>query len=358
MRCDSGLVTPREDFVINARRWLNLLVLSLLSGALLGWLHVPAASLLGPMVAAVVSAVRGGTVRFPRQMMMLSQAFVGVMMASHQPIGLLRDSMQQWPVFLVGTLLTLTVSMSLGWLLLRTRLLPGTTAIWGVSPGAAAAMTLMSEHFGADMRLVAFMQYLRVVSCTLVSALAVHYLGQGGSETTSDLFSVMHTDAYLVAFALAFAGLVVNQLWRVPGGALLLPLIFGLAVQLQGGLVFEVPGIVLVISFSLIGWNIGARFTPEVLLYAKRVFPIVFLSTLTLIGANALGALILVAWIDIDPLSAFLATSPGGADSVAIIASNSAVNIGFVMSMQILRFLVVVILGPLIARSISKRIDF
>ena len=41
-------------------------------------------------------------------------------------------------------------------------MLPGTTAVWGSSPGAATAMVLMAEAFGADARLVAFMQYLRV----------------------------------------------------------------------------------------------------------------------------------------------------------------------------------------------------
>ena len=38
-------------------------------------------------------------------------------------------------------------------------MLPGTTALWGTSPGAASVMTIMAESYGADMRLVAFMQY-------------------------------------------------------------------------------------------------------------------------------------------------------------------------------------------------------
>lgn len=35
--------------------------------------------------------------------------------------------------------------------------LPGNTAIWGSSPGAATVMTLMAGSYGADVRLVAFL---------------------------------------------------------------------------------------------------------------------------------------------------------------------------------------------------------
>src|ERR1700722_17672279 len=44
----------------------------------------------------------------------------------------------------------------------RMHILPGTTVLWGSSPGAATAMIVMAEAHGADARLVAFMQYLRV----------------------------------------------------------------------------------------------------------------------------------------------------------------------------------------------------
>ena len=41
----------------------------------------------------------------------------------------------------------------------RWQVLPGTTALWGTSPGAASVMTIMAESYGADVRLVALMQY-------------------------------------------------------------------------------------------------------------------------------------------------------------------------------------------------------
>jgi membrane AbrB-like protein len=55
----------------------------------------------------------------------------------------------------------------------------------------------------------------------------------------------------------------------------------------------------------------------------------------------------------VDPLTAYLATSPGGADSVAIIAASSKVDVPFVMAMQTSRLLAVIFLAPIITRYIA-----
>ena len=75
-----------------------------------------------------------------------------------------------------------------------------------------------------------------------------------------------------------------------------------------------------------------------------------------MIGVCGLLAVLLVYAAGIDPLTAYLATSPGGMDAVAIIAASSNVDIAFVMAMQSLRFLIVLVAGPPLARFIAKRI--
>ena len=67
----------------------------------------------------------------------------------------------EWPLFLGIAFAVMAASALLGYWLMRSGLLPGSTAIWGLAPGAASAMVLMAGDFGADTRLVAFMQYLR-----------------------------------------------------------------------------------------------------------------------------------------------------------------------------------------------------
>lgn len=65
--------------------------------------------------------------------------------------------------------------------------------------------------------------------------------------------------------------------------------------------------------------------------------------------------MLLVWFAGVDPLTAYLATSPGGADSVAIIAANTKVDMPFVMAMQSGRFIVVMLIGPALARYIATR---
>jgi len=71
-----------------------------------------------------------------------------------------------------------------------------------------------------------------------------------------------------------------------------------------------------------------------------------------LVGLATATALVLGTGM--DPLSAFLATCPGGADSMAVIAATSTVDTGFVMAMQLARFLVVLVAGPSVARWVAR----
>jgi uncharacterized membrane protein AbrB (regulator of aidB expression) len=56
----------------------------------------------------------------------------------------------------------------------------------------------------------------------------------------------------------------------------------------------------------------------------------------------------------IDMLTAYLATSPGGVDSIAIIAAGTPIDIGFVMSTQMARVVCVLVLGPHLAKWAAK----
>jgi uncharacterized membrane protein AbrB (regulator of aidB expression) len=57
----------------------------------------------------------------------------------------------------------------------------------------------------------------------------------------------------------------------------------------------------------------------------------------------------------VDPLTAYLSTSPGGIDSVAIIAASSKVDLPFVMALQTIRLFVVIVIGPTFAGIVARR---
>jgi len=341
-----------------AAQWLALLAISLLLFGVLQLAHLPAALLLACMLVGIAASLRGFTVRVPQSFLYPAQGLIGCLMAQSLQPALLLRVLHDWPLFLGFTLLVMAASMGLGWWLSRHKVLPGTTAIWGLAPGAASAMVLMSEAYGADPRLVAFMQYTRVIIVTAVAALVARlWLGPGNSAgLDTSVWAVQ--DKYNVActLGLVLLGMRSTRLTRAPAGAMLLPLVLGVFLQSQSVLQIELPPVLLMCAYACIGWTIGLRYTRATLVHARRALPRVLVSIAVLIvfGMSLAAALALLGGF--DPLTAYLATSPGGADSVAIIATHAlAVDVGFVMAMQVARFMLVLLTGPRVSRWVAQR---
>src|SRR5262245_11212573 len=151
--------------------WSILLVLSAGLGALLLWLQAPAALMLGPLIAAILLSANGGKVRMPAPPFLMAQGLVGCLIADMVPVTIVGDVLRHWLLFGFGIVSVMAASCLIGWTMTRLKMLPGTTALWGTSPGAASVMTIMAEDYGADVRLVALMQYTRVVGVAAVAAL-------------------------------------------------------------------------------------------------------------------------------------------------------------------------------------------
>jgi uncharacterized protein len=336
-------------------QWIALLILSAVLVALLETLHLPAALLLGPMAAAILLAAVDWKLNVPRWPFFAAQTLIGCMIArviTPSTFGTIRHD---WLLFLIGCLGLVVASAALGLLLARLRILPGTTAVWGSTPGAATAMVLIADAYGADVRLVAFMQYLRVVfvalSATIVSR--IWMVSPGHQEAGMVWFPSTDWIAFSETLALAGGGGIVAHLLRIPAGALLVPLAIGAFLHASGMMDIVLPPWLLAASYALIGWSIGLRFTRPILAHAARALPAVTASILALMAVGVAFAFLLTTLAGVDPLTAYLATSPGGADSVAIIAASSKVDVPFVMAMQTARFIVVLFLGPRTARLVA-----
>jgi len=340
--------------------WSILLALSLIFASLFDVIRLPAALLLGAMVGSILIAIAEGSPRITRTAFVVAQGIVGCLVARSISSEILISLRADCVLFISVTLVVILACTGMGWVLGRKKILPGTTAIWGCSPGGAAVMTLMSDAHGADMRLVAVMQYSRVVIVTLLATVISH-LWTDNSATSPSIFAYWFADvpwADLVGtLALACGASVIAHRLKLPGGALLLPLILASTLQTNDVMHIVLPPWILAPTYAIIGWSIGLRFTRQALLQAAKALPSIFLSIACLVAVCAGIAFALTHLSNIDPLTAYLATSPGGLDSVAIIAaSTSGVNIPFVMAFQTARVLIVVFTGPALARFVTRRL--
>ena len=327
-----------------------------LSGACAALLHLaglPAAFFLGPMAAGVIMGVNGASIRVPRLPYIGAQAIMGAFIASAITPSILHSFFQEWPIILAVVFAIIAASSFLGWIMSRWRVMPGTTSVWGSSPGAAAAMVIMAAEFGADARLVAFMQYFRVACvaglASVIAAVWTHTAGP--THPATEWFPAVHREAFAGTLLLAGGCALAGRLFRIPSGPMLITLLFGSMLNLSGAIDIELPKWLLAGTYTLLGWSVGLHFTPAILTHAVRAIPKILLSVTLLIAFCGGLAFVLTRTLGIDALTAYLATSPGGMDSIAIIAASTHVDMPFVMALQTIRFLIIVMVGPHLALS-------
>jgi membrane AbrB-like protein len=246
-------------------------------------------------------------------------------------------------------------------LLARVARLDRRTAALGTLPGAASGMLAMSGPLGADPRLVAVMQYTRVVVVVFSAALvtrfglvpgaAPHEISAQGAAAYQGT-ALVHDAwlAYALTALVAGLGAWMGTRLRLPAGALLGPLVLGVALEQLGVARLAWPPGVPQAAFLVLGLWVGLLFDRASIKRAGRLFPFVLASSVGLVVACAALGWALTALTNIDGLTAYLATTPGGIDSVAIMALGSGASAPLVLAVQTLRLFAVVLAGALLGR--------
>ena len=344
--------------------WVALGVGSVLVGLLAQSMRVPAGWLVGPMVVAVASALAWQKhPTLPRWARQASLAVVGSVLAAAYRPSVIPLIVDVWlPVSLVvgGTLL---LSLAAGFLLAWFTHLDGKTAILGTLPGAAAGMLAMSGPLGADPRLVALMQYTRVVVVVLSAAVVSRLwlaskaieqapAGQSLQASASQVDTIFDGVwvTYILTVLVATFGAWAGTRLRLPAGGLLGPLILGIALEQFGILHLRWPPGVPQAAYLGLGLYVGLLFDRASARRAVNLLPLMLVSTVMLMLACAGLGWVLASLTPVDGLTAYLATTPGGIDSVAIMALGTGADAPLVLAIQMLRLFAVVLAGTLLGR--------
>jgi membrane AbrB-like protein len=339
-------------------QWAALLALSALISLMWRAAGLPAALLLGPMIGGIGFGVNGLRLVVPRWPYLGAQAVIGAMVSAGITATIIATFGHDALLFSVVMATTLLGAAALGWLISRSGLIPGATAVYGTSPGAASAMVMLGEAEGGDARLIAFMQYSRVLLVALAAALVARFWvgASGGAHAAgAPWLAPVHWGNLAAVLLLAALGQQAARLLRLQAWALLGPMLLLSALHAGGWLVIDLPGWLLAAAYALLGWHIGLGFSRDALLHAGRAVPVMASAALCLIGFCGLLAWCLMHLAHVDALTAYLATSPGGLDSVAIIAASTpGVDLPFVMALQSVRLLFCIGLSPLITRLVVR----
>jgi membrane AbrB-like protein len=346
----------------NSQRLALLLITAVLSAFALQAAHLPAAWLFGPLIASALFAVRDWqAVELPRSVYLAAQAVIGTALgAGFSPATLLTLPQHFW-IFAFAVVFILLTSLFNGWILTRFTRLDVATAFLGTMPGGAGEMAAMSDSLRADARLVVIMQYTRLLlilaSLALVTPFLSHHASLPGVQApvTTSLIPVAFAWWKLGALGLlAFLGWLTGMRTRIPAGTFLIPTALYFLLETSGVQPGRWPWPLFAAAYLVMGLQIGGRFRRSTLEAIKGILLPVCGTTLLLLGGSFLLAWILTREMGLDPISAYLAATPGGLDSVAAVAAELQGDTAVILTVHLVRLLCVLIAGPWLVRASAR----
>ena len=320
---------------------------------------MPVAWLVGPMLAAVVLSIAGSPPEpSTARLFSVVQAVIGATFSASFTTASLAPLGDNWLPITAAILVVFGLSVGAGIVLTRVAALDVATASLGTVPGGASGMVAMSEELGGDVRLVAFMQYARLVIVILSVAALASVVGPEGEPVAQALAEAGGSPMpvrYALAVVVSAVGGWLGVRSGMPAGALVGPMIVGLVPGLIGIGPLVWPAWVLALAYLLLGARVGSRFDRSIVrrLWTLLPFVLAFIVALTIVCAGVGWVLHLVTGLDL--LTSLLATSPGGMDAAVIAALDTGANVTMVASIQMSRLLLMVLLGPFVVRRLVAR---
>lgn len=339
--------------------WAALALAAAASVLLLRALGVPGAALLGPLVVGIAFALAGTDLKLKPGALWIVQAVLGSMVAAVLSPQLLRLLADHWVVILAVNAASILAATAVSLMLTRAGWLPGQTAIWGLSPGAASTMMLLGEERGEDPRVIATMQYLRIVIVALVAIGVAALLGGGagsaGAAPSIFTSGAIALDALAILAALVVSGVLVARLLGWSQAAFWVPAIAGGALQLSQVARVEIPAALAAAAFATSGCYAGLRFNRSALASCARLLPAMLAGIALMVAAcAALAWPMHRAFGDVNALTAFLATMPGGIDAAAAVAYGAHAALPVIVLVQVTRLVLVNLLAPQVARLAAR----
>jgi membrane AbrB-like protein len=340
-------------------RWAALGVATAVLAVGAGAIGVPAPGLFAAILVGLVWALAAGAdgMAPPRRVVLAAQAVIGATLGAYFELAPLTALGGRWLPVGAVVAATLVVSLLAGLLVAMVARLDRPTALLGLVAGGASAIVALSDELGADARLVAVMQYARVLVVVLLAPLLTAFaLGERAGTGGSGGADAAAAADLVYTLAASGVGLLLARRLGAPAPALLGPLVVGAgltATGLPSGA--GVPGLVQELAFAVIGLQVGLRFTPATIRRAGRLLPVVLAAVVGMIGLCAGLAAALVALAGVRFVDAYLATTPGGIYAVLAIAVGSDADTTFVTAVQVLRMLIMVLAAPPLVRLLANR---
>lgn len=316
-------------------------------GALFAALGLPAAWLMGAMMATAAAALAGLRVGLPPGLRELAFLLLGISIGSSvTPESL--SAMRTWPGSIALLLASIAATILVSTFYLeRVHGWDRTTARFAAMPGAFSAVAVIAATSSADLPRVILAQSLRVFTLVALMPPLLSLASGGTAGLAAAPVPEVNTFAEgAIVFAASGALALLLHRFGVPAGTLLGAMAASAALHATGLVHGRFPQPLVILGFIATGAVIGARFRGTTLATIVRTVPGAAASILLALVVSALFAAAGTWLLGLPFGQLWLAYAPGGVEAMAAMALVLNLEPAFVGAHHILRILGLNLISP------------
>lgn len=345
---------------VAARLWafIPTLLLGAAGGFVFAWFALPLPWMLGPLTAGLIGAFARLPLRGPKLIAAPMRAVLGVLLgASFTPTMLAQAADLAASLALLIPYIALSAVLGIVYLMKVARY-DFATSYFAAMPGGLNDMVLFAEEQGADHRKVSLIHGTRILLIVFFIPfyiqLSSHVVIDRSAAGWVGLTDLTWGGAALL-LACAVIGYPLGRWLRLPGAALMGPMLLSALLHLSGVSDAKPPDLLVILAQITIGTMIGARYVGvprgEILrTIGLSVGLVVILLAVTFSFTWMVPNLLGYSWIGV-----LLAFSPGGLAETSLIALALGVEVAYVASHHVFRVVMVIALAPLVFRLTAGR---
>ncbi|MCD6075246.1 MAG: putative ammonia monooxygenase [Rhodospirillales bacterium] len=338
-----------QELRANWRALALTVSLAFVGGFVFAHYKLPMPWVLGAMSVCTVASMCGVRIWQPRWLVVSMTMVLGLLFGTTIAPDIFSRVIEWLPSVIAVFVFVLATTAASMVYLMRVVKSDRTTAYFCSAPGGVIPMTAMGAHYGGDMRFIALVQSMRLIATVVVVPVSFALFGDyhpTGAAGTGGALKDLPLYDVPVLIALALGGWGLAKLCRLPAPELVGPMLVMAVAHATGTFSAPFPDPLVAFAQICVGARLGAGFYRLNLRTFGKQLAHATMVALLMLAMGVLFAFAVSPFTN-EPMTALiLAYAPGGIAEMSIIAFNLKIEVVFVITHQLIRFLFVVALVP------------
>jgi membrane AbrB-like protein len=336
---------------------LNALLTFIIAGSGAGiayLLGLPIPFLLGSMCSITIASLSGVKIYLPVWLRNTVFIMLGIQAGSGvRPETL--GQLSEWPLSFALLFVMLVSVTGFTFMLLRYALRwDAQTAFFSSLPGALSFVMAAASETRADLVKISIIQTVRLLLLIGLLAPVLNVLGQSAPHVDYVMATGHPVEAWVYLILAGGAGAIAGHYSRLPGGMMLGALLASALVHVTGWVDVRMPVEIADFGMIILGMLIGSRVDSRHRSVIVQYLPAALMAFI--VGTGSATVICVLAWFltGLHPAQIALAFAPGALEALTVIAFSLGVDPAYVASHHVMRFMMIAVTVPFLARSLRK----